>query len=53
MKYSDNHNVVWVTTKDNAPGGRRTEKVVLPYDPDLFDHLIEHGVHVEVILKDP
>ena len=39
---------VWVTTKENAPGGKRTEKVGLPYDPDLFDHMVEHGVYIEV-----
>jgi len=38
-----------VTTKDSAPGGRRTEKVGLPYDPDLFDHMVSHGVVVEVM----
>ncbi|KAK9861664.1 hypothetical protein WJX84_001635 [Apatococcus fuscideae] len=38
---------VWVTTKANAPGGKRTEKVGLPYDPDLFDHMVEHGVYIE------
>ena len=25
----------------------RTEKVGLPFDPDLFDHMVEHGVYVE------
>ena len=37
-----------MTTKENAPGGKRTEKVGLPYDPDLFDHMVEHGVYIEV-----
>ena len=37
-----------VTTKATAPGGARTEKVGLPFDPDLFDHMVEHGVVVEV-----
>ena len=37
-----------VTTKEDAPGGKRTEKVGLPYDPDLFDHMLAHGVHIEV-----
>ena len=39
---------MWVTTKANAPGGQRTEKVGLPYDPELFDHMVEHGVAIEV-----
>lgn len=37
-----------VTTKATAPGGARTEKVGLPFDPDLFDHMLEHGVVIEV-----
>lgn len=37
-----------MTTKANAPGGQRTEKVGLPYDPELFDHMVEHGVAIEV-----
>ena len=39
---------MWLTTKANAPGGQRTEKVGLPYDPELFDHMVEHGVAIEV-----
>lgn len=39
-----------VTTKATAPGGARTEKVGLPFDPDLFDHMVEHGVVIEVSL---
>ena len=39
-----------VTTLASAPGGARTEKVGLPFDPDLFDHMVEHGVVVEVML---
>ena len=37
-----------MTTKANAPGGQRTERVGLPYDPELFDHMVEHGVAIEV-----
>lgn len=37
-----------VTTRATAPGGVRTEKVGLPFDPDLFDHMVEHGVVIEV-----
>lgn len=48
MRYAHTRQSVWVTTKDNAPGGRRTEKVGLPYDPELFDHLVLHGVGIEV-----
>ena len=48
VKYSGDKRSVWVTTKANAPGGKRTEKVGLPYDPELFDHMVEHGVHIIV-----
>ena len=42
-KYSGDRLSISVTTKATAPGGARTEKVGLPFDPDLFDHMIEHG----------
>ncbi len=48
VKYTSDKRSVWVTTNEKAPGGVRTEKVGLPYDPDLFDHMVEHGVHIEV-----
>lgn len=48
VKFTADKRSVWVTTKDNAPGGVRTEKVGLPYDPDLFYHMVEHGVCIEV-----
>jgi hypothetical protein len=43
VRYSDDRRSVFVTTKASAPGGARTEKVGLPFDPDLFDHMVEHG----------
>lgn len=48
VKYTSDKRSVMVTTNEKAPGGVRTEKVGLPYDPDLFDHMVEHGVHIEV-----
>lgn len=48
VKFTGDKRCVWVTTKANAPGGVRTEKVGLPYDPELFDHMVEHGVVIEV-----
>ena len=48
VKYAADKRSVMVTTKVTAPGGARTEKVGLPFDPDLFDHMVEHGVVVEV-----
>jgi hypothetical protein len=48
VEFTHDKRAVTVTTKDTAPGGRRTEKVGLPYDPDLFDHMVSHGVVVEV-----
>jgi len=53
VKFSGDGRSVMVTTKDNAPGGRRTEKVGLPYDPDLMHHLVEHGVEVELVQISP
>ncbi|KAL4452773.1 hypothetical protein ABPG75_008435 [Micractinium tetrahymenae] len=47
VKYSDDRRSVWVTTKATAPGGARTDKVALPFDPELFDHLVEHGVYIQ------
>ena len=37
---------LWVTTADTAPGGARTEKVNLPFDPELAQHLADHRVPV-------
>lgn len=50
MNYAADKRSVMVTTKASAPGGARTEKVGLPFDPDLFDHMVEHGVVVEVMM---
>lgn len=47
VEFTADKRAVRVTTKDTAPGGRRTEKVGLPYDPDLFDHMVAHGVAIE------
>ena len=43
VAFTDDRRSVRVTTRASAPGGARTETVGLPYDPDLFDHLVEHG----------
>lgn len=48
VKYAGDKRSVMVTTRATAPGGARTEKVGLPFDPDLFDHMVEHGVVIEV-----
>lgn len=45
--FGPDKNTVMVTTKDAAPGGRRTVKLVLPPDPELFDHLVAHGVFID------
>ena len=47
-QYTADKRSVLVTTKETAPGGQRTEKVGLPYDPELYDHMMEHGVHIAV-----
>ncbi|PSC74371.1 ATP-dependent zinc metalloprotease chloroplastic [Micractinium conductrix] len=47
VRFADDRRSVRIVTKASAPGGARTEKVGLPFDPDLFDHLVEHGVFIE------
>ena len=47
VRYTPDRRSVVVRTKSTAPGGARTEKVGLPYDPELFDHLIKHGTYIE------
>lgn len=51
--YSLDRRSIYVTTKASAPGGSRTEKVGLPFDPDLFDHMVEHGVYIETPSPNP
>ena len=47
VRYTPDRRSIVVKTKTSAPGGARTEKVGLPYDPELFDHLIKHGTYIE------
>lgn len=48
VEFTSDQRVVTVVTKASAPGGKRKERIALPPDPDLFDHLVEHGVQVHV-----
>ena len=48
IKYSNDYKTVEVQTKETAPGGARTERVALPYDPDLYHHMAQHGTKVIV-----
>ena len=41
------------TLGPGAPGGPRTERVGLPFDPALVDHLASHGVAVEMAPPPP
>ena len=41
------------TLGPGAPGGPRTERVGLPFDPALVDHLASHGVAVETAPPPP
>ena len=43
VRYTADRRSVLVKTRASAPGGARVEKVGLPYDPELFDHLVQHG----------
>lgn len=47
-KYTSDRRSLIVTTKPSAPGGERTCKVGIPFDPELFDHLTLNGVSVEI-----
>ncbi|KAK9813430.1 hypothetical protein WJX73_008508 [Symbiochloris irregularis] len=49
VKFTPDWRVVEVTTNSLAPGGVRTERIGLPPDPDLYDHLALHGVIVETM----
>ncbi|DBA75980.1 TPA: hypothetical protein ACH3X2_008914 [Trebouxia sp. C0005] len=53
VRYTDDKRAVMVTTEATAPGGARTEKVGLPFDPDLFDHMVQHGVVIEATSSTP
>lgn len=52
-RYTADRRSIYVTTKATAPGGTRTEKVGLPFDPDLFDHMVEHGVYIDTPTPNP
>jgi len=45
---SGDHRSLTVRTKESAPGGARTQSVGIPYDEELFDHLLSHGVDVRL-----
>lgn len=51
VKYTSDRRSVVVRTRNSAPGGARVEKVGLPYDPELFDHMVNHGTYI--IPSDP
>ena len=46
VKPTMDQRAVWVQTNESCPGGARREKVNVPYDPDLVQHLRDHGVEV-------
>jgi len=46
VKPTMDQRAVWVQTNDSCPGGERREKVNVPYDPDLVQHLRANGVDV-------
>ena len=48
VKFSNDYKTVEVQTTETAPGGARTERVALPYDPDLYHHMAQHGVNILV-----
>jgi hypothetical protein len=48
VTFAADYKTVKVTTTADAPGGARTERVALPYDPDLYHHMVTHDVKVVV-----
>ena len=48
VHFTPDYRVIKVHTTPAAPGGERIERVGLPPDPDLYDHLVQHGVEIEV-----
>lgn len=48
VRFSQDYKTAEVQTTADAPGGARTERVGLPYDPDLFHHMVQHGVNIAV-----
>ena len=48
----DERSVV-VRTRPTAPGGSRTETVGVPYDEDLLEHLLHHGVEIKSVDDNP
>jgi ATP-dependent metalloprotease FtsH len=47
VRFTDDKRAFWVTTKANAPGGVRVEKIGIPFDPQLPDHLLMHRVQID------
>ncbi|CAG9461153.1 unnamed protein product [Pedinophyceae sp. YPF-701] len=46
VEYTPDRRSMLVHLKDDTPGGARTERVGLPYDPELFEHLMVNGVEI-------
>lgn len=47
VEFTGDRRAMVVTTKDTAPGGRRKHRLGVPFDPNLYDHLVVHGVYVK------
>ncbi|KAG2495020.1 hypothetical protein HYH03_006952 [Edaphochlamys debaryana] len=45
--YGPERNKLLLVTRPAAPGGERVCKVVIPPDPQLLDHLVDHGVVID------
>ncbi len=46
ISFARDYKTAKVTTTADAPGGARTEKVALPFDPDLYHHIVTHDIFV-------
>jgi len=46
-RYGKDERTLMVTLKETAPGGAREVKIGLPYDPELYNHMLMHDVFIE------
>lgn len=41
--YTNDRRSLKIKLNERAEGGVRWDKVSLPFDPDLYEHMLEHG----------
>eukprot|EP00803_Ostreobium_quekettii_P010009 evm.model.scf_768.7 EVM.evm.TU.scf_768.7 scf_768:46516-52162(+) len=53
VQYTRDYRSLWVDLKDSAPGGAQRIKIGIPFDPDLMNHLVSHGVYISEEMPSP